>query len=333
MPTISTPSKIAGTQLYTEHVIFSGSTSTEREAKVEEVRRDTGAILVPPYDHPDIILGQGTTGLELDEQYRSMSGKEGTDIKCSGQVEKQEREENWEANNPIPVHNGELNADLGAPVLSWNLNKKQDVESGRDHGTKQLDAVIAPIGGGGLLGGIATYFKSSDSGSKTLVFGAEPSYQGGDDVVRGLAQGKRIEKVSTLTIADGLRTPAGVLNWSIVSNRAMVEGVYAVTEDQIKGAMRLLLERMKVFVEPSGAVTLAVVLYNEEFREMVRKKQEEQGRKSWDVGVVLSGGNTTVDAVAALFGRDGDKREDEEQERAEGKVGVNGEKLAENVTG
>ncbi|KAI5290934.1 hypothetical protein KEM54_006946 [Ascosphaera aggregata] len=69
MPSISTPSKIAGTQSYGAEVIFSGSTSEEREAVVEKVIAERGAILVPPYDHEDIILGQGTTGLELEEQY------------------------------------------------------------------------------------------------------------------------------------------------------------------------------------------------------------------------------------------------------------------------
>lgn len=71
MPTISTPSKISGTQAYTEHVLFSGSTSQEREAKVAEVIGDTGAILVPPYDHPDIMLGQGTASLELHQKYEA----------------------------------------------------------------------------------------------------------------------------------------------------------------------------------------------------------------------------------------------------------------------
>ena len=68
MPTISTPSKIAATKGYGAKVIFSGSTSTEREAVVADVMKDTGARLIPPYDHPDIMLGQGTLGIELQEQ-------------------------------------------------------------------------------------------------------------------------------------------------------------------------------------------------------------------------------------------------------------------------
>ena len=299
MPTISTPSKIAGTQHYTEHVIFSGSTSQEREAKVEEVMNETGAILVPPYDHPDIILGQGTTALELDEQYRRMIRSEKGEepaVQCSGQVE---------------------------------VNGRSKEEEGRG-----LDAVIAPIGGGGLLSGIATYFSEpASSGKKTLVFGAEPSYQGGDDARRGLEQGKRIERVKTLTIADGLRTPVGVVNWGVVSDKSKLEGIYAVSEEQIKKAMRLVLERMKVFVEPSACVGLAVVLFDEEFRELVARKQ---GDEVWDVGIVFSGGNTTVDAIAGLFGKESEQdggKEGNQVRRQEGKVGMNGEKVAENVAG
>lgn len=74
MPTISTPSKIAATKGYGAHVYFSGSTSDEREAVVREVMANTGAVLVPPYDHPDIILGQGTMALELEEQVRELVG-------------------------------------------------------------------------------------------------------------------------------------------------------------------------------------------------------------------------------------------------------------------
>ncbi|OCL02304.1 tryptophan synthase beta subunit-like PLP-dependent enzyme, partial [Glonium stellatum] len=68
MPSISTPSKIAGTRSYGANVIFSGSTSQEREAVVADVIARTGATLVPPYDHPNIILGQGTVALELEAQ-------------------------------------------------------------------------------------------------------------------------------------------------------------------------------------------------------------------------------------------------------------------------
>ncbi|KAJ5227706.1 hypothetical protein N7489_008414 [Penicillium chrysogenum] len=234
MPRISTPSKIAGTQSHGAEVIFSGSTSVEREAVVAEIQAKTNAILVPPYDDFNIICGQGTTGLELEAQH---------------------------------------------------------AEQAR---SRPLDAVITPIGGGGLNSGVATWFTDK----QTRVFGAEPSFEGADDCRRGLQAGKRVEAVGTLTIADGLRTPVGLLNWEIISNKKKVEGVFAVTEEQIKSAMRLVIERMKVVVEPSAVVGLAVCLFDENFR---RRVEQDGGKDGWDVGVVFSGGNTTVEAIAKLF--------------------------------
>jgi threonine dehydratase len=105
--------------------------------------------------------------------------------------------------------------------------------------------------------------------------------------------------VSTLTIGDGLRTPVGLLNWEVISNKKKVEGVYAVTEEQIKAAMRLVLERMKVFVEPSAVVGLAVCLFDEDFRRLVER---EGGDEGWDIAIVFSGGNTTVEAISKLYG-------------------------------
>ena len=297
MPGISTKSKVAGTKRYASEVIFSGSTSVEREDKVAEVMQSKskpggeGPILVPPYDHPDIILGQGTTGLEISEQFTE-----------------------WVDAQP------QTNSSPPKP--------------------KDLDCVITPLGGGGLTGGVATFFSDKP---KTRCFGAEPSFQGGDDARRGLAQKKRIENVKTLTIADGLRTPVGVTNWDIISDKSKLEGVYAVTEEQIKMAMRLVWERMKCVVEPSGCVGLAVVLFNGEWRNWVveeQRKEAERGEgREWEVCVVFSGGNTTMEAVAALFGPEGraegtDRgKVKEEAEREIGKVGVHGERVAENVAG
>jgi threonine dehydratase len=312
MPTISTPSKIAGTQKYTDHIIFSGSTSQERESKVEEVIKKTGAILVPPYDHPDIILGQGTAALELQEQYEELVSKDTA--------------------GSSTAFNHDSATDCGTSMGNW-ISCEQSKTNDDAVASRQLDAVIAPLGGGGLLSGIATHFSQSpgSQAKKTLVFGAEPSFQGGDDARRGLATGKRIETVKTLTIADGLRTPVGVTNWGVISDKSKVEGVYAVTDEQIKAAMRLVLERMKVFVEPSACVGLAVVLYDEGFREMVAKKQQEDGERTWDVGVVFSGGNTTVEAIAQLFGSSSSTVAEQENrpegEGQEGTVGMNGEKV------
>ena len=298
MPTISTPSKIAATQGYGAKVYFSGSTSDEREAVVKDVIRDTGAVLVPPYDHPDIILGQGTMALELEEQ-----------------VEQLMREDS---------------------ALSVHHKGNQDVTNGHRNGTHHtngthvpslaskpghLDAVIAPIGGGGMLSGIATALH----GSGTYVFGAEPSFEGADDACRGLAARKRIPTVKTLTIADGLRSPVGEIPWTIISDTSKVRGVYAVTEEQILQAMKLVLERMGIFAEPSAVVGLAVALYNEEFRSLVEREGGEEG---WDIGIVLSGKNTTVEAISKMFAVS-----EKNGERMEGNLGGQGERIAENVAG
>lgn len=275
MPTISTPSKIAGTKSYGANVIFSGSTSDEREAVVKQVIEKTGAVLVPPYDHPDIMLGQGTLALELEKQAE----------------------------------------DLLATCEEEKTNGETRIR-------QALDAVIAPCGGGGMLSGVAIALY----GTGIKVFGCEPSFEGADDARRGLSQASRITKVKTLTIADGLRTPVGEIPWTVISDKEKVRGMFAVTEDQIKKAMRLLLERAKIFIEPSSAVPLAVVLFNEEFRKMVEKEAGEDG---WDLGIVLSGGNTTVDAIAKLFAPEAEQN----GERQEGKVGAQGERVAENVAG
>ena len=239
MPRISTPSKIAATQSYGARVIFSGSTSVEREAVVADVIRDTGATLVPPYDHQDIILGQGTLGIEMQEQVAQL-------------------------------------------LVSSEKEKKT------------LDAIITPCGGGGMLSGTAL----SCEGTGIWVFGAEPEFEGADDCKRGLEAGKRIERVSTLTIADGLRTPVGEIPWTIIHDRKLVRAMYSVTEEQIKNALKLVLERMKVVVEPSAVVGLATALYNEDFRWMV---QNEAGEKGWDLGIVFSGGNVSVEALGKMF--------------------------------
>lgn len=270
MPKISTPSKIAGTQSLGANVIFSGSTSDEREAVVREVIELTGATLVPPYDHPNIMLGQGTQALELEVQVQNLLSEQ---------------------------------HEMGVSGMSG------------------LNAVVAPIGGGGMLSGIATALQ----GTGIKVFGAEPNFEGANDAEMGLAQGKRIEKVKTLTIADGLRTPVGAIPWSVITDKSKLEGIYSVNEEQIKAALKLLMERAKLFVEPSAAVPLAVILYNEEFRRYVESTAGESG---WNVGVILSGGNTTVEAIAKLF-----SAPKAVEARADGSVGMDGSKKSENVAG
>ncbi|KAK8085589.1 tryptophan synthase beta subunit-like PLP-dependent enzyme [Apiospora hydei] len=248
MPEISTPSKVAATKGYGAKVIFSGSTSVEREAAAAKVIEETGARLVPPYDHPDIILGQGTLGLELQEDAARMMAeqKQGQD------------------------HEGGR-CSFAAPVT-----KTDDAAAGGSKKKKVgLDAILAPCGGGGMLSGVAL----SCEGTGIRVFGCEPWYQGADDAKRGYETGARVP-------------------WHVIYERRLVSGFYSVSEREIRDALRLVLERFKMVVEPSAAVPLAVALYNEDFRGMVEREAGEEG---WDVGVVFSGGNVSLEALGKLF--------------------------------
>ena len=267
MPSISTPSKIEATKGYGAEVIFSGSTAEERSAVAEEVLKRTGAVFIPPDFHPDIILGQGTTALELEAQVQEMISNAET----------------------LSVHHKVTDTED-----KHQINIAADPDRSANKLPGRLDAVIAPLGGGGLLSGIATALNNTG----TLVFGAEPSFQGADDGRRGLATGKRVTRVNSLTIADGLRTHVKEIPWSIISDPDKVRAVYAVSETQILSTMQLVLERMKLVVEPSAVVGLAACLYNEDFRNLV---QVEGGEDGWDVGVVLSGGNTSIAAITKMF--------------------------------
>jgi threonine dehydratase len=111
---------------------------------------------------------------------------------------------------------------------------------------RHLDAVITPLGGGGLLSGTALAFSTSP----TAVFGAEPTFEGANDGQRGLALGTRVEAVKSMTFADGLRTPVGEIPWGIIYETKLVRGVYGVGEDEIRRAMKLVWERMKIGMLP-----------------------------------------------------------------------------------
>ncbi|KUI74308.1 putative serine racemase [Cytospora mali] len=270
MPEISAAPKVAATRGYGAHVIFSGSTSVEREAMADRVISETGATLVPPYDHPDIILGQGTLGLEFQEQVARLMGVAAGDDSS----------------------HHDLDARFSrAPVLEGGSS---EAPTGGEAKARGLDAIVAPCGGGGMLSGVA--LSCEDTGIR--VFGAEPSFEGADDCKRGFETGQLVEKVSTLTVADGLRTPVGKFPWGVIYERRLVGQMFSVTEDEIKAALRLVLERMKLVIEPSAAVPLAVVLFNEDFRSMVEKEAGEEG---WDVGVVFSGGNVALENLGKLF--------------------------------
>lgn len=186
-----------------------------REAEAARVARETGATLLPPFNHADVIAGQGTLAIELLEQ---------------------------------------------AP---------------------KLDAIVAPLGGGGLLSGIAIAAKALRP--EIRVYGAEP--EGADDAARSKAAGRLVPVGDARTIADGLRTSLGSLTWPVVRDR--VDAVFTVSDAAIVGAMRLVWERMKLVAEPSAVVGLAVAL-GTPFRALDDLER---------VGIVLSGGNVAVDAL------------------------------------
>lgn len=140
-----------------------------------------------------------------------------------------------------------------------------------------LDLVLAPVGGGGLLSGTALaarYF-----GGGTRVIGAEPA--GADDARRSLRSGALQKNDRVDTIADGLRTHLSPLTFGIL--RETVDDVVTVAESEIIGAMRLVWERMKIVIEPSAAVPVAVAL------------RGELGQSHSRIGIVISGGNVDLD--------------------------------------
>ncbi len=145
-----------------------------------------------------------------------------------------------------------------------------------------LDIIIAPVGGGGLLSGVAlatSYFSAG-----TAIIAAEPS--GADDTYRSMKSGK-IESSQSDSIADGLLTSLGDKTFPIIRN--YVSDVITVTDGEIVSAMRLIWERMKLIVEPSCAVPLAAILK--------AKAKFEKKR----VGVILSGGNVDLERALKLF--------------------------------
>ena len=138
-----------------------------------------------------------------------------------------------------------------------------------------LDAIIAPIGGGGLMSGTCVTTRSLLP--KAKLFGAEPA--GADDAYRSLKEGKIIPQTNPNTICDGLLTSLGEYTWNILKDH--LEAIYTVTDDEIINAMRLVWERMKIIIEPSCATPVAAVL-KPEFKAL-------EGLEK--VGIILTGGN------------------------------------------
>ncbi|WP_437948252.1 pyridoxal-phosphate dependent enzyme [Sorangium sp. So ce296] len=138
---------------------------------------------------------------------------------------------------------------------------------------EDLDAVVAPVGGGGLLSGTAI---ATSALSRARTVGAEP--QAADDAARSLREGKILPSNDPITIADGLRTSLGELTFGVLRERGVE--IVTVGEEDIVKAMRVVWERMKILIEPSSAVPVAAVL--------LRKVEGAR------IGVILSGGNVDL---------------------------------------
>jgi threonine dehydratase len=142
-----------------------------------------------------------------------------------------------------------------------------------------LDLVLCPIGGGGLLCGTAVAAKSMQP--KIKVVAVEPA--NADDAAKSFRAGRRIVTKKNFTIADGLRTNVGERNFPIIQH--YVDDVVTVSEGAIASAMRTIWETMKIVIEPSAAVPYAAIL--EEKIDIVGKR----------VGIILTGGNVDLDAL------------------------------------
>ena len=215
MPADAPRSKMEATRARGATIVTYNRFTDSREEIASRILAETGATLVPPFDHPMIMAGQGTAALELLE------------------------------------------------------------EAG------PLDALITPVGGGGLLSGCATIAKAMDPA--TRVFGAEP--EGANDTFLSMQAGEPVTVAHPDTIADGLRAPRpGQLTFPVMHK--LVERVVLVSDGEIRAAVKFLLLRLKMLVEPSGAVPAAAVL----FRKL------PAGIRT--IGVVLSGGNVDFEDLA-----------------------------------
>jgi len=221
MPSDSPAVKVAGTRGFGAEIRFYDRLTEDRMAIAAEIAAERGGVVVPPYDDPHVIAGQGTVGLEIVEQARALS--------------------------------------------------------------LELDRVLCPAGGGGLIAGLGVAVKALSP--DTQVWGAEPA--GFDDTRRSLASGRReTNDADARSFCDALLAPTpGDLTWPI--NSQTLTGVAAVTDAEVAEAMRYAFSVLKLVVEPGGCVALAAALAG---------KVDLKGRTA---AIVCSGGN--VDP--ALFTR------------------------------
>jgi len=221
MPSHAPAAKLAATRGYGAEVVFYDQVGESRDGLARRLAEERGLTLVPPFDHPDIVAGQGTAALELFEE-------------------------------------------VGA-----------------------LDALLVPVGGGGLISGSALAAHHASPGCR--VIGVEPA--AGDDGVRSFRSGRLEQVENPNTIADGARTTSlGELTFAVI--RAHVSEMLTVQDAELIAAMRFVWERMKLVVEPTGVLGLAALMGGH-----VRL----EGKR---VGVMLSGGNVDLAAAARWFSTD-----------------------------
>lgn len=217
MPTDAPAAKREATAGYGATVVLYDRYRESREEIGQRIAQEAGAALLPPFDHPWVIAGQGTTALEM-------------------------------------------------------LEEQPD-----------LDALVVCLGGGGLLSGCALAAKAHNPNIR--LFGVEP--EAGNDFQLSLQRNERVRIDLPRTIADGLQTlQPGVHTFPIV--KELVESIVLVTDDELRAAMRLLLTRLKLVVEPSGAAALAAVLSGKLPRDLRR------------IGITLSGGNVDLELLKTL---------------------------------
>jgi threonine dehydratase len=194
MPSNAPAIKRAATLALGAEVVDVGVASSERLAMAEQLVREHGYVVVPPYDDEQIIAGQASCGLEIVEEW------------------------------------------------------------------PEVDLVLAPVSGGGLLSGVAAAVKQLRPGAK--VFGVEPELAG--DTAESFRTGKIVTwgaELTSRTIADGLRTQSvGERNFAHI--QAFVDGIITVTEAEIRAAMRAIVATARLVPEPSGAVAVAALLFH-----------------------------------------------------------------------
>lgn len=223
MPVDTPEIKKANTRSYGAEVVTYDRVRENREEIAGRIATERGAVIVPPFEHPQIIAGQGTTGLELVEQA----------------------------------------AERGA----------------------KLDAVLAPVSGGGLIAGISLAVKARSPG--TQIHSVEP--EGFDDHARSLASGKRERNVKASgSICDALLSPEpGELTFAV--NQSRLSAGLVVSEAEVRRAMVFAFHHLKLVIEPGGAVGLAAVLSG---------KIATEGRT---IALIASGGNVDPALFAEIL--------------------------------